>query len=48
MLSVNESEDTGQISRDKTDRLQRATAGFTTSTLDGCGLRDPLPARPVP
>lgn len=48
ILSVNQSEDTWQISRDKTDRLQRATAEFTTSTLDGCGLRDHLPAPPVP
>ena len=37
-----------QISRDKTDRLQRATAEFTTSALDGYGLRSPLPARPAP
>jgi len=37
-----------QISRDKTDRLQRATAEFTTSALDGYGLRDHLPARPAP
>jgi hypothetical protein len=37
-----------QISRDKTDRLQRATAEFTTSALDGYGLRCQLPARPAP
>ena len=37
-----------QISRDKPDRLLRATAEFTTSALDGYGLRDPLPARPAP
>ena len=48
MLSVNQSEDPSQISLDTTDRLQRATAGFTTSTRDGCGLRDRLPAGPVP
>src|ERR1039458_8219334 len=37
-----------QISRDKTDRLQSATAEFTTSALDGYGLRCQLPARPAP
>jgi len=37
-----------QISRGKFDRLRRATAGFTTSALDGYGLRDHLPARPSP
>src|ERR1035441_2337083 len=37
-----------QISRGKFNRLQRATAEFTTSALDGCGLRDHLPARPAP
>src|ERR1039457_5287846 len=37
-----------QPSRDKSDRLQRATAGFTTSALDGYGLRCHLPARPAP
>src|SRR6266550_1735454 len=36
-----------QTSRDKTDRLQRATAGSTTSTLDGFGLRCHWPARPA-
>jgi hypothetical protein len=30
------------------DRLRRATARFTTSGLDGCGLRNQLPARPPP
>src|ERR1700761_4168768 len=48
MPSVNESEDTWQISRDKTNRLQRATAESTTSAFDGCGLRDQWPARPAP
>jgi len=37
-----------QISRDKLDRLQYATAGFTTSVLDGYGLRYQLLARPTP
>jgi hypothetical protein len=37
-----------QISRDKTDRLPRATAEFTTSALDGYGLRCHWPARPPP
>jgi hypothetical protein len=37
-----------QISRDKLDRLPRTTAGFTTSALDGYGLRDHLLARPAP
>jgi len=37
-----------QISRGKFDRLPRATAGFTTSVFDGCGLRDQLLARPTP
>src|ERR1700686_1021761 len=32
-----------QISRGKFDRLRRATAGFTTSELDGYGLRNHLP-----
>ncbi len=40
--------DMQQTSRDKSDRLQRATAEFTTSALDGYGLRDHLPARPAP
>jgi hypothetical protein len=40
--------DVRQISRDKPDRLQRATAEFTTSALDGYGLRGHLPARPAP
>ena len=35
-----------QISRGKFDRLRRATAGFTTSVLDGYGLRRHLPLRP--
>lgn len=48
MPSVPESEDTQQISRDKTDRLPRATAESTTGALDGCGLRDWQPARPAP
>src|ERR1700738_3563714 len=37
-----------QTSRDKTDRLRRATAGSTTSALDGYGLRCHWPARPAP
>ena len=37
-----------QISRGKFDRLQRATAGSTTSAFDGYGLRSQLPARPAP
>ncbi len=37
-----------QTSRGKFNRLQRAAAEFTTSALDGCGLRDHLPARPAP
>ena len=37
-----------QTSRGKFNRLQRATAGFTTGTLDGCGLRCHWPARPPP
>jgi outer membrane protein assembly factor BamD (BamD/ComL family) len=40
--------DIRQISRGKFDRLPRTTAGFTTSAFDGCGLRDPLLARPAP
>jgi len=40
--------DMPQISRGKFDRLQRATAGFTTSELDGYGLRNHWPARPPP
>src|SRR6266480_55611 len=35
-----------QISRGKFDRLRRPSAGFTTTELDGYGLRDHLPARP--
>jgi len=37
-----------QTSRDKIDRLRRATAGSTTSALDGYGLRCHWPARPPP
>lgn len=37
-----------QTSRAKDDRIRRANAGFTTSALDGCGLRNQLPARPSP
>jgi hypothetical protein len=40
--------DTQQISRDKSDCFRYATAGFTTSVLDGYGLRGQLPARPTP
>ncbi len=32
----------------KFDRLPHATAGFTTSALDGYGLRCHLPSRPAP
>jgi len=39
--------DTTQTSRGKTNRLHRTPAGFTTPALDGCGLRDPLLARPA-
>ena len=39
--------DTAQTSRGKIDRLHRALAGFTTPTLDDCGLRDQLLARPA-
>ena len=37
-----------QISSDKLDRLPRTTAGFTTSALDGYGLRYDVLARPAP
>src|SRR6185369_2196311 len=37
-----------QISRGKFDCLRRTTAGFTTSELDGCGLRNHQLARPPP
>ena len=37
-----------QTSRGKSNRLQRTAAEFATSALDGCGLRDHLPARPAP
>src|SRR5258708_6342798 len=37
-----------QISRGKFDRLRRATAGSTTSGLDGYGLRNHWLARPPP
>src|SRR5207253_10819906 len=40
--------DQRQLSRGKFDRLQRTTAGFTTSVLDGYGLRCHLPTRPTP
>jgi hypothetical protein len=39
--------DAGQISWGKSISLPRTPAGFTAMTLDGYGLRDPLPARPV-
>ena len=39
--------DTQQISRGKFDRLPHATAGFTTSALDGNGLRCQWPTRPT-
>jgi len=35
-----------QISRGKFDRLQRTTAGFTDTRLDGYGLCCSLPTRP--
>jgi hypothetical protein len=38
--------DTRQTSRGKFDRLRRTPAGFTTSALDGLGLRDCMPTRP--
>ena len=37
-----------QISRDKFGYFRYATAGFTTSVLEGYGLRDLLLARPTP
>ena len=37
-----------QISRGKFDCLPHATAGFTTSALDGYGLCGRVPARPAP
>src|SRR5712692_751220 len=40
-------DDTGQISRGKLNRLRCTTAGSTLRALDGCGLRDTLPARPA-
>jgi len=40
--------DRPQISRDKFGCFRYATAGFTTSVLDGYGLRCPLPTRPTP
>src|SRR5207249_7878940 len=43
-----DSRDAQQISRGKFDRLPYATAEFTTSALDGYGLRCHWPARPAP
>jgi hypothetical protein len=40
--------DMSQISQGKFDRLRRTTAGFTTSALDGYGLRKHWLARPPP
>src|SRR5215472_1608767 len=40
--------DVPQISRGKFDRLRCTAAGFTTSGLDGYGLRRHLPLRPPP
>src|SRR5271169_37759 len=40
--------DMPQISRGKFDCLRCATAGFTTSALDGYGLRNHMLARPPP
>jgi len=37
-----------QISQGKFDRLRRTAAGFTTSALDGYGLRNHWLARPPP
>jgi hypothetical protein len=39
--------DVPQISRDKFDRLLRATTEFTLCVLDSYGLRDHWPARPT-
>ena len=39
--------DTIQISRGKFDRLLRTTAEFTTTALDGCGLRYHVLTRPA-
>src|SRR5262252_2185326 len=39
--------DTEQISWGKLSRLPRTVAESTLRTLDGCGLRDTLPARPA-
>ncbi len=36
-----------QASPGKLDRLPRSPAGSTALALDGCGLRDSLPARPT-
>src|SRR4029434_2326045 len=40
--------DQRQLSRGKFDCLRCTTAEFTTSVLDGYGLRCQLPARPTP
>src|SRR5262252_2576273 len=40
--------DQRQLSRGKFDRLRCTTAEFTTSVLDGYGLRCHLPTRPTP
>ena len=40
--------DQRQTSRGKFDRLPHATAEFTTSALDGYGLRCHMPTRPAP
>ena len=45
-LSSREIHDMQQISRGKFDRLQRTTARFTCTRLDGYGLRCSLPTRP--
>ena len=45
--SLSPTKDTMQASRGKLDRLLRTTAGFTSRTLDGYGLRDLTPARPT-
>jgi hypothetical protein len=39
--------DKQQISRGKSNRFQRTTAGFTNSALDGSGLRSTVQTRPT-
>jgi len=47
-LVENPHRDTQNRSPGKFDSLPYATAGFTTSALDGYGLRGHVPARPAP